>query len=224
MGWKIFESAASRYEAWYTTPKGRRTEQAERALLDRLLALFPDAHSVLEVGCGTGHFTTKLAEKGLHVVGLDRSPAMVAALRHREPGLPVILGDAQHLPIQNHAVDVVMFVTALEFLDKVDSVMRETVRVARRGIVFVVLNRWSLGGLSRRWGPQARRPLLGQAHDYSVRMLRQLIRRTGEAQVQKIVWMSTLFPASLWKRHAKIPFGDVIGLAVILNPLTLVPQ
>jgi ubiquinone/menaquinone biosynthesis C-methylase UbiE len=64
VAWEIFETAASRYEAWYTTPRGQRTDQAERALLEWLLGQFPNARSILEVGCGTGHFTTWLASDG----------------------------------------------------------------------------------------------------------------------------------------------------------------
>jgi hypothetical protein len=39
--WDIFDSAAPRYEGWYTTPLGHRVEQAERALLAWLLGTFP---------------------------------------------------------------------------------------------------------------------------------------------------------------------------------------
>ena len=33
---------------------------------------------ILDLGCGTGHLTTKIAEAGAQVVGLDSSPSMVA--------------------------------------------------------------------------------------------------------------------------------------------------
>jgi SAM-dependent methyltransferase len=40
---------------------------------------------VLDVGCGTGAFAARLAERAEHVDALDRSPAMVAAARERVP-------------------------------------------------------------------------------------------------------------------------------------------
>ncbi|MBN1135320.1 MAG: hypothetical protein JXM73_01975, partial [Anaerolineae bacterium] len=52
---------ASGYEAWYETT-GRRADRLEKALLKQLLARFPQASSLLEVGCGTGHFTRWLKE------------------------------------------------------------------------------------------------------------------------------------------------------------------
>jgi SAM-dependent methyltransferase len=213
MPWDIFERAAKRYEAWYATPLGQRADAAERALLTRLLGGFPTARSVLEVGCGTGHFTAWLADQGWEVVGLDRAPAMVAEVRRHFPEIPVIVGDAHRLPVREGAVDLVVFVTALEFLEDPVLVLAEAARVACQGLVVVALNRCSLGGLSRRWGPQARQSLLGQARDASVRSLRMMVKAAVGTRLQGIRWASTLFPDGLWRVQAPIPFGEVIGMA-----------
>jgi ubiquinone/menaquinone biosynthesis C-methylase UbiE len=155
MPWEIFEQAASRYEAWYRTRRGRRAARAEGALLEWLLAFFTPTYRVLDIGCGTGHFAAELAAKGLLVVGLDRSTAMLEEMHSRFPHIPIILGDAHRLPIKAAAVDLVVFITTLEFLEAPAMALAEAVRVARQGLVVVALNRWSLGGLSRRWGSQA---------------------------------------------------------------------
>ena len=42
-----------------------------------------DARSVLEPGCGSGRMLVALAERGLEVVGIDRSPQMVGLARKR---------------------------------------------------------------------------------------------------------------------------------------------
>jgi ubiquinone/menaquinone biosynthesis C-methylase UbiE len=214
----IFEHAAQTYERWYTTPHGQRVDQAERALLESLLTHFPEAHSVIEVGCGTGHFTAWLAERGLRVVGVDRSPAMLAAMRQRCTGVPVVLGDAQSLPYCTGAVDVVVFITTLEFLADPVAALAEATRVARQGVLLVVLNRWSLGGLSRRWGQQVHQPLLGQARDYSVVSLWDTVQQAIGQRVYTVYWASTLFPAGLWWARAPVPLGDIIGMAVLLIP------
>lgn len=66
----------ARYENWYQTT-GRRADRLEKALLRRLLVNFKSAHTILEVGCGTGHFTRWFNELGLYAVGLDVSPPML---------------------------------------------------------------------------------------------------------------------------------------------------
>ena len=221
VSWEIFERAASRYESWYTTSAGQRADQAERALLETLLAAFPAAESVLEVGCGTGHFIAWLATKGLSVFGLDRSPAMLTECHHGFPQLPVLLSDAHHLPIKDGAFDLVVFVTTIEFLDDPERALREAVRVARQGVIVVALNRWSLGGLSRRWGAQARGTLLAQAHDLSVMSLRHLLHSAGKERVRHTHWTSTLFPNGVWWCRGPLPLGDVLGMAIVLHSSAL---
>ena len=218
MPWEIFDRAASSYEDWYTTRRGQRASQAERALLDWLLALFPEAQSLIEVGCGTGHFTGWLSLRPLRVLGLDRAPAMLAEMRRHYPGIPTVLGDAHHLPFHEGAADLVVFVTTLEFLNDPEAVLAKAVRVARLGFVVVALNRWSLGGLSRRWGTQAHQPLLGQARDCMVSSLVAMMKKATNGRCLDLHWASTLFPNGLWKIRGPIPFGDVIGIAVRLVP------
>jgi ubiquinone/menaquinone biosynthesis C-methylase UbiE len=219
MSWEIFERSAATYEEWYTGPRGRRADQAETALLEWLLAWFPGARSILEVGCGTGHFSRWLARNGLRVVGFDRAPAMLVETRRRSPGIPVVLGDAHHLPFRDGAVDLAVFVVTLEFLDNPAVALAEAARVARQGLVVLALNRWSLGGISRRRAfYQKRHRLLGQAADQRLSSLRALLRNAAGRRWQGTHWTSGLFPGLLWRIRIRLPLGDVIGLATWLAP------
>jgi trans-aconitate 2-methyltransferase len=49
---------------------------------------------VLDVGCGTGHLTAKIAETGAAVTGIDNSPQMVEQARQHYPYLRFELQDA----------------------------------------------------------------------------------------------------------------------------------
>jgi SAM-dependent methyltransferase len=218
VAWRLFEHHAAGYEAWYATPRGRRADLAERALLARLLAPFTGAQSVLEVGCGTGHFTRWLAGRLPHVVGLDRAPAMLAEGRRHGLRLRLVQGDAHHLPVRSRAVDLVLFALTLEFVDDPAVALAEAVRVSRRGVLVVALNRWSLGGWSRRCGPDAGRPLLGQARDFSLSILRTLTVASAGPRLRRIQWASTLFPLDRGGLNARLPLGDVIGMAAELGP------
>lgn len=212
MGWEIFQQTAGEYERWYTTRRGRRADIAERALLDWLLGRLQGVESILEVGSGTGHFAGSMAASGFDVVGLERAPAMVKEARRSFPSITFVLGDAHRLPFRTGAVDAVVFITTLEFLDSAATALREAVRVARRGIVAVVLNRSSAGGFSRRFGSQSRRALLGQARDYSLSRLRREVREAAGDRLAALYWSSTLFPDGFWNQMARVPLGDVLGI------------
>ena len=217
MAWEPFELAASGYAEWYTTRRGRRVDQAECDLLTWLLESFPSATSALEIGCGTGQFSHRLRDRLGQVVGLDRSPAMLWELRRRSPATPAILADAHRLPFGDATVDLVVYVTALEFLEYPAQTLREAVRVARQGLLLVVLNRWSLGGLSRRWGPQAHQPVLGQARDCSLIDLQATVKGGAGQRLREMRWRSTLFPNGAWRLRLPIPLGDVVGLAALIS-------
>jgi SAM-dependent methyltransferase len=218
VAWQLFERHAAGYEDWYGTPRGRRADLAERALLERLLAPFVAAQSVLEVGCGTGHFTRWLAGRVPHVLGLDRAPATLAEARRLDRRLRLVQGDAHDLPIRSGAVDLSLFALTLEFVDDPAAALAEAVRVSRRGVLVVALNRWSLGGWSRRCGPDARRPLLGRARDVSLRSLRALTSAAAGPRLRALRWASTLLPLGRPGSSARLPLGDVIGMAVELTP------
>ena len=216
--WQLFERDPAGYEAWYGTPRGQRAYRAERALLERLLAPFSTARSALEVGCGTGHFTRWLAGRLPRVAGLDRARAMLMEALRRHPGLSLVHGDALHLPIRGRAVDLSVFVLTLEFVERPELALAEAVRVARQGVVVVALNRWSLGGFSRRWGRDARGAMLSRAQDFTLAALRGLASTAAGPRFRAFRWASALFPDGLDQAPARIPLGGVIGIAVELAP------
>jgi ubiquinone/menaquinone biosynthesis C-methylase UbiE len=214
---RIFEREAAGYEAWYATQRGRRVDEAERGLIGWLLAELPVSHVVLDDGCGTGHFAAALSAGGRNVFGLDRSPAMLAEARHLLASAPLVLGDAQRLPVRERAVDVTLLVATLEFLDDPDAALAEAVRAARHGVAVVAFNRWSRGGLSRRLGKERASPILGVARDYSRRSLRRALVRAAGTRLRGIRWASTLFPAGLWRARRRVAVGgDVLGMVALL--------
>lgn len=213
MSWQLFEGAADRYEDWYATAAGRRASRAEKELLAWLLEPFAGARTVLDVGCGTGHFTSWLAERGLRPIALDRAPAMLASLRRRHPALPAVLADAHALALGDRAVDVVVFVTTLEFLTSPQRALGEAARVARLGVVAVALSRWSAGALSRRLGPASHGALLSRAHDLSPGELRRLLAGSAPGAWGPLRWRSALLPAPLPAGPTRLPIGDVVGVA-----------
>jgi len=202
---------AKRYEAWFTTPFGRRADRVEKEMLQGLLADFGKSRSLLEVGCGTGHFTDWFASLRLPVVGLDRLPSMLTFARSERPDLPFVLADAAHLPFGDAAFDVVAFVTVLEFLDAPDAALREAKRVARRGLMVVSLNRLSPVTL---WRRLRRAAAYRRARFFSPGQLERLLRTSLASRPMTIRWRTGLYPARWLDRCTELPFGALIALSV----------
>jgi SAM-dependent methyltransferase len=139
------------YDAWYDTPRGRWVGETEIALLRRHLDLRP-GQQVLDVGCGTGWFTRRLAQAGYTVTGLDIDTDMLAVAREKEPrDITWQQGDATRLPFADHSFDHVVALTSLCFVSDWPRAVAEIVRVTRGGFALGLLNRHSL--LWREKGP-----------------------------------------------------------------------
>jgi ubiquinone/menaquinone biosynthesis C-methylase UbiE len=205
------ESAVvSDYEAWYETTD-RRADRLEKVLLKQLLGRFPQASTVLEVGCGTGHFTRWFAVQGLQAIGLDLSRPMLAeAVRLGSP--LCVHGDALALPFSTGVFDLVTLVTTLEFLPDPVQPLAEALRVARQGLVLGVLNRQSpLGWQSKREGGS----VWGAAQLFTPSELNRLVHRAAAGRPTGIIWRTTLWP--FWSGALPLPWGGFIGMAVMLS-------
>ncbi len=209
------ESLAAHYEAWYETPEGRRADELEKAVLSWLLRGFSRSESVLEIGCGTGHFTRWLNDQGLAAVGLDLSAAMLTKARALD-GVPLVHADARRLPFADGAFDLAVFITALEFVEQPREALAEALRVARRGVALGVLNRWSVLNLQRRLAGLFRRTVYDSARFYGVGELERLLRSVAGGKA-RIVWRITLFPRGWPWAQARLPWGGFIGMALIAN-------
>src|ERR1700677_5084212 len=60
---------------------------------------------ILDLGCGDGQLTLRIANSGASVVGIDASPEMVAAAQAR--AVKADNGPAEKLPYPDHAFDAV---------------------------------------------------------------------------------------------------------------------
>ena len=93
------------YEAWYATPRGRWITGVEYAMLRGMLAPEP-GDTLLDVGCGTGHFTRRFARDGHTVVGIDPDADAVGWARgHTASGERYVRGRAEALPFPDPCSD-----------------------------------------------------------------------------------------------------------------------
>ena len=131
------------YEAWYQTARGSWIAGREFDLMRRLLDAQAGA-TLLDVGCGTGHFSRRFAAAGLRVAGLDPDPAMLEHARGLGGGVSYLPGTGTGLSFGDNAYDYVTAVTSLCFIANPERALQEMWRAARRAVLLGLLNRRSL--------------------------------------------------------------------------------
>jgi SAM-dependent methyltransferase len=91
---------------------------------------------ILDLGCGTGHLTAKIAEAGACVVGVDRSPEMIGQAREKYPALRFEVMDARQLSF-DEAFDAVFSNATLHWIHEPELVIRGIAKFVRSGGRFV---------------------------------------------------------------------------------------
>ncbi len=109
--------------------------------LDELLEV--GGCDVLDVGCGEGWLSRRLASAGARVVGLDPSPDALERARRdgrSDASVRYVEGGAEALPFADANFDVVIFFNSLHHVpeESMDAALGEAARVLRReGLLYV---------------------------------------------------------------------------------------
>ena len=127
---------AEQYDAWYDTKLGSFVDETETACAFRLLQ--PSSEdSILDLGCGTGNFSLKLAREGADVTGIDISDAMLDVANEKSTCEDLTIDfrnmDAHNLKFNDHSFDAVLSMATLEFVEDPQEVFDEMIRVTKPG-------------------------------------------------------------------------------------------
>jgi SAM-dependent methyltransferase len=80
--------------------------------------LLPEhATRVLDLGAGTGKLTRQLRERGLEVIAVEPSAGMRDQLRRAVPGVAVLGGKAEQLPLAAGSVDAILVAQAWHWVE-----------------------------------------------------------------------------------------------------------
>jgi trans-aconitate 2-methyltransferase len=78
--------------------------------------------TILDLGCGTGQLTAKIAEAGAEVIGIDSAPEMIKQAQQNYPQLKFQVADAKNFQL-SQPVDAVFSNAVLHWIPQADEVI-----------------------------------------------------------------------------------------------------
>jgi ubiquinone/menaquinone biosynthesis C-methylase UbiE len=144
---KSFNLAAERYYELFKDEM--KQKEYDRRTLDKFAGNFDSGSIVCDVGCGTGHITRYLFDKGLNVFGVDISERCIEIARRENPKVRFQVMDMARLDLADESIDgIVSFYSIIHTPKRLVNVLfSEFSRVLRRdGKILVVVKRGSSEG------------------------------------------------------------------------------
>jgi len=139
---QINESKASRfdfgliadsYDSWYAGKRGAMYDRLEKKAIIRYLPPNAKGEKLLDIGCGTGHWSQFFSEYGFEVTGVDVSEEMIDIAKSKNiSGASFQVADGHSLPFADDTFDVTAAITTLEFARDAKAIVREMVRCTRK--------------------------------------------------------------------------------------------
>lgn len=148
----LFDPIAQSYDLWYQHPVGRKMDEQEKAAMEEHLPPSSVYNYVLEVGCGTGHWTQWLTQKGYNVLGIDVSGNMIAKAREKNILQAQFLRKDVLQCDRDERFDLALAITTLEFIPDYKAAVAQMAHFLKPGgrLVVGVLNKYSYLGLQRK--------------------------------------------------------------------------
>ncbi len=129
----LFDPVAAHYDSWYDTELGSVSDQVERRLAQSMFKA--PGPKVLEIGCGTGQYTSWLIQEGYEVTAVDISREMmalaqkkIAALQETAPQTKPVHwrhADITEILAQLETYDGIFSMTAFEFVPEPETVLQK---------------------------------------------------------------------------------------------------
>lgn len=130
----IFDSASNLYDDWYKTKLGKHVDFVESECAFNLFKI-KKGMKVLDIGCGTGNFSLKLAKKGCKVTGIDLSDKMLHLAREKTEKENLYINycrmNVYDLQFPAQHFDAVFSMATFEFVKDVEKAMIEIFRVCK---------------------------------------------------------------------------------------------
>lgn len=133
-----FNKTADKYDDFYSSEFGIKIDQIEKECMSSFIDEIPRGNT-LEVGCGTGHWTSFFINNGFSIVGIDIANEMLKVAQKKNLKNAVF----KYLDILNSGFDDEVFdnvfaVTSLEFVENQTKAFSEINRILKKNGYFVL--------------------------------------------------------------------------------------
>ncbi len=131
--------AAHEYNTWqesaaiYVENVAPLTAKSGQLAILQEIGSIEQSNAILELGCGTGDLTEQLAEFCARVTGIDFSENMIQIAAARFSHIDFEVADAESVPFQNNAFDVVVSNYTAHHFARPQKVFEEARRVLKPG-------------------------------------------------------------------------------------------
>jgi ubiquinone/menaquinone biosynthesis C-methylase UbiE len=202
-----FDAIADGYDLWYESAEGAMYDYLEKKVISKYLPRNVQRMKLLEIGCGTGHWSQFFSEYGFEVTGVDVSERMIKIAQNKDiPNASFQIADGHSLPLGDGSFDVAAAITTLEFADNAESVVEEMVRCTRKPagqLLIGVLNALARFNRKREQDPES---LYAKARLFSPRQLKRLLEPYGQANIITAAFV----PSQKWFLFLS-PFIDTVS-------------
>jgi len=132
----LYDCFATRWDSQFTSEAGRNFRNRKLTFLDECLK--NDKGVCLDVGCATGHFTGRITNKNLKMIGVDMSEGMVEYARKKYPNLKFVVCRTQELSSKFGDIDCIFMMGVLS--DKNSrAVLYECKKVLKRNGKLIII-------------------------------------------------------------------------------------
>ena len=135
---RFFDSIAEDWE------KLKKEIFGEVNLNSMILKAVPLSDTIVDMGCGTGDLLAPLREKSNRIIGVDKSPKMLAEAKRRfannGKNVDLRIGELEHLPLGDGEADLAVINMVLHHVLDPRKTFLEAYRVLKKGNPFIIVD------------------------------------------------------------------------------------
>lgn len=125
------QNKADKIWGW-ATPAGKfRVERRIDEILKKIGNNLNE-NKILELGCGTGVFTSEFIKKGMPLISFDISYELLKSAQDKGRVNKILVGDVESIPFGDETFDFIIGISILHHLD-IDRALEEIKRVLKKG-------------------------------------------------------------------------------------------